>query len=197
MKNKGFTLIELLIVVAIIGILAAIAIPNFLNAQIRAKVATAESEMRNLSIPLEAYYIDYNQYPFANAGAGWPPVNAGSVTNVSVGFTPKALTTPVVQISSLPDDPFNSLGTQDTNVPDTFCYRYATTPITCWILVSNGPDQNNVPADGVVESNYVDINSAACDIARFLTHYNAGGTGIEYDPTNGTTSKGDILRTGP
>ena len=65
-KKTGFTLIELLIVVAIIGILAAIAIPNFLNAQVRAKIARAKSDMRTLSTGLEQYYVDYNHYCLAN-----------------------------------------------------------------------------------------------------------------------------------
>ncbi len=65
MKSKihGFTLIELLIVVAIIAILAAIAVPNFLEAQVRAKVSRAKSDQRSLATSIEAYYVDWNAYP--------------------------------------------------------------------------------------------------------------------------------------
>ena len=61
MRPNGFTLIELLIVVAIIGILAAIAIPNFLEAQVRAKVARARADMNAMNTAVEAYYVDNNQ----------------------------------------------------------------------------------------------------------------------------------------
>ena len=60
---KGFTLIELLIVVAIIAILAAIAVPNFLEAQTRAKVARCKTDMRTVVTALESYHIDNNKYP--------------------------------------------------------------------------------------------------------------------------------------
>ncbi|MCD6386035.1 prepilin-type N-terminal cleavage/methylation domain-containing protein, partial [Candidatus Sumerlaeota bacterium] len=64
MKRKGgFTLIELLIVVAIIAILALIAVPNFLEAQTRSKVAQVKANMRTVATGLESYFVDNNHYP--------------------------------------------------------------------------------------------------------------------------------------
>lgn len=61
--EKGFTLIELLIVVAIIGILAAIAIPQFAAYRQRAYNSAAQSDLKNAKTALEAFYADYQQYP--------------------------------------------------------------------------------------------------------------------------------------
>ncbi len=66
-KNRGFTLIELLIVVAIIAILAAIAVPNFLEAQTRAKVSRVKADMRSVGTALETYAVDYNKYPWSKS----------------------------------------------------------------------------------------------------------------------------------
>ena len=60
---RGFTLIELLIVVAIIAILALIAVPNFLEAQVRAKVSRVVSDLRTVATAVEAYAVDVNDYP--------------------------------------------------------------------------------------------------------------------------------------
>ena len=71
-NNKGFTLIELLIVVAIIGIIVAIAIPNLLNAIQRAKQKRTMADMRSAGTAAEAYAVDFNHYPAAAAGMVWP-----------------------------------------------------------------------------------------------------------------------------
>ena len=61
-RERSFTLIELLIVVAIIAILAAIAVPNFLEAQMRAKVSRLMSDMRQVAWAMDAYRVDYNDH---------------------------------------------------------------------------------------------------------------------------------------
>src|SRR5690348_14872587 len=69
-RQGGFTLIELLIVIAIIGILAAIAIPNLLNAVQRGKQKRTMSDMRSLATAIEAYAVDNNNYPAATCNPG-------------------------------------------------------------------------------------------------------------------------------
>jgi general secretion pathway protein G len=66
---KGFTLIELLIVVAIIGIIAAIAIPNLLNAIERGKQKRTMADMRSIGTAIESYSVDFSFYPAATDAA--------------------------------------------------------------------------------------------------------------------------------
>lgn len=62
-SQKGFTLIELLIVVAIIGILAAIAIPQFASYRQKAFNSAAQSDLKNIKTGMEAYMADNQEYP--------------------------------------------------------------------------------------------------------------------------------------
>ncbi len=68
-NQKGFTLIELLIVVAIIGIIAAIAIPNLLNAIDRGKQKRTMADLRSIGTAVESYAVDSNLYPVATTAA--------------------------------------------------------------------------------------------------------------------------------
>ena len=68
-SKNGFTLIELLIVVAIIGIIAAIAIPNLLNAIDRGKQKRTMADMRSLGTAVESYAVDNNVYPVVSTAA--------------------------------------------------------------------------------------------------------------------------------
>ena len=67
-QDKGFTLIELLVVVVIIGILAAIAVPVFLNQRAKASDAAAKSDLKNAATAQEAYLVDKSSYSTTQAG---------------------------------------------------------------------------------------------------------------------------------
>jgi len=97
MKDTAFTLIELLIVAAIIGILTAIAVSNFMNAQIRAKVARVEAELKTCATVIELYRLDRGYYPAYNNCKDIHP---------APHFLPFSLTAPMAYLSSLFDEIF-------------------------------------------------------------------------------------------
>ena len=84
MNRKGFTLIELLIVVVIIGILAAIAIPKFANTKNKAYVTAMKSDLRNLVSAQEAYFADNTKYGTA-AQLGVAPSTGVSTPTITTG----------------------------------------------------------------------------------------------------------------
>jgi len=84
--KKGFTLIELMIVVAIIGILAAIAIPNFLRFQAKSRQSEAKTNLGGIFTAETAYYGEHNYYGNFSEIA-WAPVGTTRYRYVSGGFT--------------------------------------------------------------------------------------------------------------
>ncbi len=91
-NRKGFTLIELLIVVVIIGILAAIAIPKFAATKDKAKLASVRTDLRNVMTAQEAYFSDHATYGTlaqlqAASNFTLSSGNTGGVTGASNGYT--------------------------------------------------------------------------------------------------------------
>ena len=82
MKSRGFTLIELLIVVVIIGILAAVAIPKFANTKQKAYLAQMKSDLRNLATAEEAYFYDWTSYTTTLAALNNFSASTGVTLNV-------------------------------------------------------------------------------------------------------------------
>ncbi|MFH1744486.1 MAG: prepilin-type N-terminal cleavage/methylation domain-containing protein [bacterium] len=180
-RLAAFTLIELLIVVAIIGILAAIAVPNFLNAQLRARIAATTGNMQAIGSALEMYSIDNGTYPNT-----YEPENT-TLINPRI-FRFNRLTTPVSYMTASVRDVFNKIDVEPNAVypfwgPDTMDHRRLSTwfdhPDMAtiknqrggWAIMSFGPDQ--------------DFESTE---KQYL---------VLFDVSNGVTSDGDIYRFGP
>ncbi|MBD3265420.1 prepilin-type N-terminal cleavage/methylation domain-containing protein [bacterium] len=192
MKRHAFTLIELLIVVAIIGILAAIAVPNFLNAQLRAKVARCQSDLKAIGMGLEQYNMDQGYYPPSHRL--W------------------LISTPVAYVSSVPRDVFPPPHRKDSGQPNNTAkwtwYRYMSIPqeqddkgtAVCADYYAYFPpfamrgeasslsQQNGCPARAYVKS----FGPNAGSQGLWQGDDNGDDFTLRYDASNGLKSYGDI-----
>jgi general secretion pathway protein G len=182
-NSVAFTLIELLIVVAIIGILAAIAVPNFLNAQIRAKVARAQADIRSIITAIESYQISNNSYPpDGDDLPNFSPMDFDTAARLRV------LTTPVSFMSTLPVDPFHTSYIEfppETGIallfPDKAPYTYIYSTFGSHTGDSFQPPNQGKP------NNYGLSSLGPNKIFNAFVGYP-----IAYDMSNGLMSDGDI-----
>ena len=205
--TRGFTLIELLIVVAIIAILAAIAVPNFLEAQTRSKVAACKSNMRSLTTALESYIVDTNSYPPEGIpNSANPAQHVLGVARADLSLI--RLTTPIAYVTDIrtaANDPFmqnvpalnDSVGTiADHNVKTFFYVDYPNfarlrppakpeLKWRGWGLSSLGPDHSDA---GILWVPYIIMDNPGNPPNTW--NYTV------YDPTHGTVSRGDIAKLG-
>lgn len=235
--RRGFTLIELLIVVAIIAILAAIAVPNFLEAQTRAKVSRVKNDLRAIATGIESYRVDHNSYPDGTDSAtgyderianyisqfglqtGYYGFRTRNGTALTVGRDFYGVTTPIAYMTTIPTDVFAG---QASSI-FTYCYRPAKTIKNGYVLTSVGPDTDLLAANGKGTQNpnvigtfsdtknpsrlgdineemvirFIESNVAAPATVADLPKFRELLQDLNYDPTNGTVSDGDLVRVGP
>lgn len=221
MNRRAFTLIELLVVVTVIAILAAIAVPNFLEAQVRSKVSRNRADLRTYATALESYMVDNNAYPGANVHStgGARSTFPGDPTILERLSTPVAYVTEGLLIN-----PFESTKRSDTLITGLFPIH---TAVNDWV------DVEFTAADSRLYRSYLytavrsantpsGLDRARVDLPEpfrqraegwvvfspgpMRGYINIGGVIVQgtreysvnllYDPTNGTVSFGNVFRTG-
>jgi type II secretion system protein G len=215
--RKGFTLIELLIVVAIIAILAAIAVPNFLEAQTRSKVSRAKSDLRTVTTGLESYYVDNNKYPYCHRFG-----IAMSNQDNSPDKVLESLSTPIAYLTSVSfKDPFLYKGRYSAATAQATAALVTPTAVAGTDLAAlyntyiyqswNEIQRCSLPGDSFTNTS-LDMKPRAWvlhSVGPDGAYYNLGGIlssdGVDalpytvdliYDPTNGTISRGSVWRVG-
>lgn len=217
MTGRGFTLIELLIVIAIILILIAIALPNFLEAQVRAKVTNANAELRTLETAITSYFTQRGrlmadgwemQIMGFDPSDGYPTGGEGS------NAIYKQLTSPVPYVNPIPVDEFQvadraadsagaGAGSRDQRLVH---YRFYSTGWKCAAAggtLSGKKCVNPTLFNPEVEflGNWIfmspgpDSSHSYGEWAMARGVVNAGHPRT-YSPTNGTVSHGDLVRWG-
>ncbi len=208
-------MIELLIVIAIITVITAIAVPNLISANVKAKVKGIKSEMGSIAIALEDYRVDEGGYPIEPGSwqSGYDPDviakpdkafdhHSDAIGLGKLVFPPQAFDP--VYLYRIPGDPFNDSGEEEWDGetgahnnhycyftgewdPDTETRINSSTKAEYWALVSYGPDKDQDIDSYTKAWNAVDPNASDHSTYKDLV----------YNPDNGITSSGDIVIIGP
>lgn len=221
MKNLGFTLIELLIVIAIILILISIALPNFLEAQVRARVTNVKGEMHAIESAMSSYYQDWKRHP--RDGFELPAFSSPGDNNYYPEENPRIwvqLTTPIKYFSTIPYDEFHSAdidtnGLKRSDKHQTYRYYAAWwrclalngTPVAKSEKCSKLTAGNNYDSDflgkWVIWSPGPNRVHDFGEWAMYRKYYQVGydpkvtkSKAFVYMPTNGTISDGDLVKWG-